>query len=198
MERKIFRSNWMGKILKKGKTYIFIILQQTQAKKKTNQYSHFQTLNGKATFLYECVADQVMYNEFVNKFNLPNSFNSWFLVTELHVWMLMVRAMGEIEHGEVVRNRIVESMWTDVVKRVQKLVPGSRTLAYKQIEDCSREFQYAILEYDEGLMKDDRQLASAIWRRFFGSNNDNYENIELLIKYIRMNVSISIANIILF
>lgn len=150
-------------------------------------------MEGKAVFLYESVSDHVMYREFVEKFNLPNTFKSWFLVTELHVWMLMVRAMGELEHGEVVRNRIVEQLWLDVVKRVQKLIPGSKSLAYKQIEDCSHEFQYAILAYDEGLMKDDKQLASAIWKRFFDSNNDDYESVELLIKYIRMNVSILLA-----
>jgi cytochrome b pre-mRNA-processing protein 3 len=52
---------------------------------------------------------------------MPDTFNSWFLVTELHVWMLMVRAMAEGDEGRFVRNNIVEAMWEDVITRVKKL-----------------------------------------------------------------------------
>lgn len=75
--------------------------------------------------LYESVADGVNYIQFFEKHNMPNTFNSWFLVTELHVWMLMVRAMAEGsesgQDGRVLRNSIVESMWTDVNTRAKKL-----------------------------------------------------------------------------
>ena len=54
-------------------------------------------------------------------FNMPDTFYSWFLITELHVWMLMVRFMAEGAYGKVVRNNIVDAMWTDVMVRVNKL-----------------------------------------------------------------------------
>lgn len=59
----------------------------------------------------------------------------WFLDTEIHVWMLMVRGMAEREHSQIIRNGTVAALWT--VK----------------------------------------------------SNCDNHKHIELLIKYIRYNVS---------
>jgi len=63
---------------------------------------------------------------------MPDTFYSWFLVTELHVWMLMVRTMAEGEEGRYVRNNIVEAMWEDVITRVKKLeVCTENTVHYK-------------------------------------------------------------------
>lgn len=101
----------------------------------------------------------------------------------------MVRAMGERDHSELIRNGIVEAMWQDAVLRTKKLAATKRSTINQQIEEISGQFQYAIVAYDEGLMKDDKQLASAVWRRFFNADCDNYEHIELIVKYIRMNVS---------
>lgn len=55
------------------------------------------------------------------KFNLPDTFYSWFVITELHIWMLAVRAMAEGTDGRHVRNAMVEALWIDVAKRVKKL-----------------------------------------------------------------------------
>lgn len=142
-----------------------------------------------SNYLYETVCDNVDYPEFIKRFELPNSFNSWFLITELHVWMLMVRAMSEKEHGEFIRNCIVEAMWRDAVLRTKKMAPEKRSTINRQMEQISGQFQYSIVAYDEGLMTDDKQLASAVWRRFFEMDCDNYEQLELLVKYIRINVS---------
>ncbi|KOB51904.1 Ubiquinol-cytochrome c reductase complex chaperone CBP3-like protein, partial [Operophtera brumata] len=35
------------------------------------------------------------YDEWFEKLELPDTFASWFIITELHVWMLMVRYMAE-------------------------------------------------------------------------------------------------------
>lgn len=147
--------------------------------------------------LYAQGVDQLNHSDFVKKFQMPNTFNSWFLVTEIHVWMLMVRAMAEREHGQIIRNGIVAALWTDALERSKSLAPGSMRLIKKQIEELSEQFQYAIVSYDEGLTKDDKQLASALWKRFFQSNCDDYEHIELLIKYIRYNVSYFFSIILL-
>jgi cytochrome b pre-mRNA-processing protein 3 len=76
-------------------------------------------------YLYESVVDNVNYMQFFEDFDLPDTFNSWFLVTELHVWMLLVRAMAEGsesgQNGRFLRNCIVEAMWADVNARAKKL-----------------------------------------------------------------------------
>lgn len=127
--------------------------------------------------------------EMYKTFKKPDTFNTWFLITELHIWMMMVRAMGELNDRDIIRNTIVEAMWADVQMRAEKLSPTRKTEIRKQVEILSGQFQYAVLAYDEGLMTDDKRLASALWKRFFESKCDDYELIELLIKYVRINVS---------
>lgn len=128
--------------------------------------------------------------EFFNKFELPNTFNSWFLVTELHVWMLLVRAMAENEKdAKFVRNCIIEAMWKDVVLRAKVIPSGRPKVVRDQIDMLNDQFQYSLVAYDEGLLTDDRTLSSAIWKRFFNANCDDYRQIELLIVYVRKNVS---------
>ena len=57
----------------------------------------------------------------VSVFDLPDTFYSWFLVVELHVWMLMVRLMAEGEEGRFTRNAMLEAMWLDCETRSKKL-----------------------------------------------------------------------------
>ncbi len=144
--------------------------------------------------MYGAVVDGIKYHEIFLKFNLPNTFNSWFLITELHVWMLMVRAMAEGsekgQDGKFVRNSIVEAMWTDVNKRAKKLKAGNTSEVRNQIHILSEQFQAALITYDEGLMFDDKVLAGALWRRFFEMNCENYEHLETMVKYVRKHVRI--------
>ena len=72
---------------------------------------------------------------------MPDTFYSWFLVTELHVWLLGVihnrsysdksllfnniflqsRLMGEGDEGRIVRNAMVEALWIDCDNRAKVL-----------------------------------------------------------------------------
>ncbi|SPP85186.1 ubiquinol-cytochrome-c reductase complex assembly factor 1 [Drosophila guanche] len=139
--------------------------------------------------LYESVADKINYVAFFRDFSLPNTFNSWFLVTELHVWLLLMRSMAEGsetgEDGRFLRNCIVEAMWGDVNTRAKKLGAHNPSRTRQQIETLSEQFQAALIAYDEGIMSDDRVLAGALWRRFFEMNCDDYAHIERLVKYVR-------------
>lgn len=57
----------------------------------------------------------------MEKHDLPDTFYSWFVITELHIWMLSARAMAEGKEGQLLRNSLVEALWTDVAKRTKKL-----------------------------------------------------------------------------
>lgn len=70
---------------------------------------------------YENVVDVLDYDKWFNECKLQDTFMSWFLVTELHIWMLMVRCMAEGELGRSLRNDIVEAFWNDVSMRCSKL-----------------------------------------------------------------------------
>lgn len=92
---------------------------------KFNDLFNHQQMRATSVVLYECVADNVNYAEFFLTFDLPDTFNSWFLVTEFHVWMLLMRVMNEGsesgEDGRFMRNCVVEAMWADVTQRARKL-----------------------------------------------------------------------------
>lgn len=140
--------------------------------------------------LYESAADRVDHQKFFEEFQMPDTLNSWFLITELHVWMLMVRAMAADKEGRYVRNFIVEAMWNDVSARAKKLGAANPGLTKEQISEMCEQFQAAIIGYDEGLLMDDKVLAGAVWRRFFEKNCNNPEAVECIVKYIRKQIKL--------
>lgn len=139
--------------------------------------------------LYENVADKINYYEFFEVFDLPDTFNSWFLVTELHCWLLLTRAMNEGsesgQDGRFLRNCIVEAMWADVHMRAKKLSADNPSASRQQVAQLSEQFQATLINYDEGIMSDDKILASALWRRFFDMKVEDYSKLEKLVKYVR-------------
>lgn len=139
--------------------------------------------------LYENVADKVAYYDFFEEFGMPDTFNSWFLVTELHCWMILTRVMNEGsesgQDGRFLRNFLVESMWADVQTRAKKLSADNPSASRRQIAILAEQFQAALIIYDEGLMSDDKILASALWRRFFEMKCDDYTKLEKLVEYVR-------------
>ncbi|XP_048479136.1 ubiquinol-cytochrome-c reductase complex assembly factor 1 [Plutella xylostella] len=148
-------------------------------------------------FLYESVPAQVNYVEWFSKCEIEDTFSSWFYITELHVWLLMVRCMAEDAtnaaqkeryvkgDGWFIRNCIVEALWADVSNRIKLLDGANPSIARKQVSELSEQFQAALVGYDEGL-DDDRILAAAIWRRFYGmSPNVAPENVEKIVQFVR-------------
>lgn len=140
-------------------------------------------------YLYENAVDTSNYNEFYEEFKLPDTFNSWFIVTELHVWLMMIRCMAEGDKGKIVRNNMVKALWEDCSQRGKKLHtkedPVNERIVKKQIIEISAQFNAVIVSYDEGITGDDKVLASAVWRRFFKSEGNDPEKVEKLVHYIR-------------
>lgn len=146
-------------------------------------------LRAGSTLLYENIADGVDYMQFFTEFNMRDTFNSWFLVTELHVWLLCTRVMQEAvtdkDDGRFIRNCLVETMWADVHTRSKKLGNDSPAFKRKQIEILSEQFQATLISYDEGLWYDDKALANALWRRFLEAECSDFTKLEKLVKYVR-------------
>lgn len=153
-------------------------------------------------FLYENIPDKVTYMNWFESLNLPDTFTSWFIITELHVWMLMVRYMAEDVaksatekkkyikgDGHFVRNCVIEAMWADVANKIKLLEGANPAIARKQVAELSEQFQASLIAYDEGL-DDDKVLAAAIWRRFYSLSEDvKAENIERIVKFVRHQIS---------
>lgn len=135
--------------------------------------------------LYENVADRVRHEEFFEVLGLPDTLYSWFLVVELHVWMVMARVMAE-KDGRFVRNVIVGAMWEDIRIRMKRLEEDSASNIQKTLQELSQQFGAAIIGYDEGLLGDDRCLAGALWRRILQQKYGTAMSLEALVRYVRV------------
>ncbi|XP_072397409.1 ubiquinol-cytochrome-c reductase complex assembly factor 1 [Diabrotica undecimpunctata] len=147
-------------------------------------------IKARGYILYEEIADKIDYLEFFKEFELLDTFYSWFTVTELHIWMLSLRAMAEGENGKDLRNAIVEALWTDVAQRVKRLGSGSPSMLRNQIVELSEQMQAAFISYDEGIQSDDIVLAGAVWRRFYKMEHADPSNLDKLVKHIRKQVCV--------
>ena len=74
--------------------------------------------------------------------DLPDTFYSWWLITELHAWMLCVRLrVGQTPEGEDLMNFMVAGLWTDLETRMKKIPGMSASKRGNQIWDLAEEFQ---------------------------------------------------------
>ncbi|XP_011647311.1 ubiquinol-cytochrome-c reductase complex assembly factor 1 [Pogonomyrmex barbatus] len=138
--------------------------------------------------VYEHVMGQIDYPFFFKYFNMPDTFFSWFLVTELHVWMIMVRYMADENDGKIIRNNAVKAMWEDTTARLEQLGSIRTKIKNEQMQEISHQFNAAIIDYDEGIQSDDKTLAGALWRRFFRLECNNPEHVETLLNYVRKQI----------
>lgn len=171
-------------------------------------YFLFQKLKVSGYVVYESIVDNIDYTSFFEKYKIPDTFYSWFVVTELHIWIMSVRALAEGDDGRTIRNAMIEALWTDVQRRGKKLlvnfnnfkclkdfnlkkillqIPSSELSG--QINELAAQFNAALIGYDEGLLsEDDRILAGALWRRIFQQKCSSAQELDALTQYVRHQV----------
>uniref|UniRef100_H0UZU2 Ubiquinol-cytochrome c reductase complex assembly factor 1 n=1 Tax=Cavia porcellus TaxID=10141 RepID=H0UZU2_CAVPO len=115
---------------------------------------------------------------------MPDTFNSWFLITLLHVWMCLVRMKQEGRSGKYMCQIIVHFMWEDVEQR-GRIMGVNPYILKKNMILMTNSFYAAILGYDEGILSDDHGLAAALWRTFFNQKCEDPRQLELLVEYVR-------------
>ncbi|XP_041361092.1 ubiquinol-cytochrome-c reductase complex assembly factor 1-like [Gigantopelta aegis] len=138
--------------------------------------------------LYLCCAQVVDHHENFEVLQLPNTFNSWFLLTELHVWMVMVKLSKMGDEGITMRNCMIEALWEDCEKRAKLLGTVSRSARRDGIDLLGNVFLGSLFAYDEGLLGDDKTLAGAVWRTLFEQRDTDPGNITLMVEYIRKQI----------
>lgn len=135
-------------------------------------------------FLIESIVDHVDYDQFYRHCDMSDTFLSWYLVTELHLWMLCVRLMENGPEGALCKKFVIEHLWSDLRHRLKMLgVSGSKE-THRQLLVSSDAFKAALVGYDEGLL-DDRILAGVLWRRMFVCRCDDLTRLESLLAYVR-------------
>lgn len=163
-------------------------------------------LKASGYLIYMKLADEVDYMKFFKQCSLPDTFASWFMILELHVWLISTRLMQDGREGRIVRNSLIKAMWEDNDQKSKKLEGALPAARRKELQALNEQFHATMISYDEGLAGSDYILAGALWRRllyytdggpatFLPSNFETYENhkellekvkaLEMLVVYVR-------------
>lgn len=120
-----------------------------QFRKKIGLYALTRnTLRLSAAHLYVACTDKVPVEIFFRELNLPDTFFSWFVITEIHVWMMMCRLMAEGPEGKFGRNELVKCLWDDCDKRIT-IYKLPRKQQKEMMTSLSDQFRAAVISYDE-------------------------------------------------
>ncbi|EGD73529.1 hypothetical protein PTSG_05233 [Salpingoeca rosetta] len=153
-------------------------------------YSKRQVQARSAQLLYSSCAEQSLHPEFIRTCQLPDTFQSWFLITHLHVWMCLVRLKQEGGDGKRTYKALVELFWKDVEYRMRAMGVSDSRIIQESTRELFSMFYGLLFAYDEGLCGKDVVLAEAVWRNLFHNAKDDFEmqNVATMVKYIRREV----------
>ncbi|KAF6089740.1 ubiquinol-cytochrome c reductase complex assembly factor 1 [Phyllostomus discolor] len=98
--------------------------------------------------MYTSCVKKTDFEEFFLRCQMPDTFNSWFLITLLHVWMCLVRMKQEGRTGKYMCRIIVHFMWEDVEQR-GRVMGVNPYILKKNMMIMTNNFYAAILGYDE-------------------------------------------------
>ncbi|CAO3614094.1 unnamed protein product [Cunninghamella blakesleeana] len=136
--------------------------------------------------LYNVCAEQMEKNKdfYIKECNLPDNFQSWFSVTQLHVWMLMVHLRAH-SNGKLYIQEVVNRLFEDSEARIRDHGISQQRMIDSYIKDLVAQFHGGVVAYDEGMCKDDPVLAAALWRNLFAPTSNNATNLAYVVQYIR-------------
>ncbi|KAF7731811.1 Protein cbp3, mitochondrial [Apophysomyces ossiformis] len=136
--------------------------------------------------LYNVCAQQMEKNKdfFVGTCNLPDNFQSWFSVTQLHVWMLMVHLRAE-NQGKLYIQELVNRFFEDAEAKIREHGITQQKVINSYIKDLLAQFHGGVVAYDEGMCKDDPVLAAALWRNLFAPTTNDATDLAYVVQYIR-------------
>lgn len=139
-------------------------------------------------FHYEACTDKLKPEKFFEQLRLPDTFFSFYLVVQWHVWMCQVRSMMDGPEGRILRNELMERMWQDMDTRLSKMEVFSSSSRKSLLQDLLFHHQGAMFSYDEGLLTDDKTLASALWRTLYSKEDARPQELELAVRYTRRQI----------
>lgn len=136
-------------------------------------------------YLMESSTDKIDCLKWIEYFEMKDSVSSWFLITMLHNWMILVRLTQSDKRSEYFKSQLIKRQWEDYSARISKLGHFPAKQKRRFINDCSLGFHAALVAYDEGLINTDRELAASLWRTFFQYECPDYTKLEVLVAYVR-------------
>lgn len=113
-------------------------------------------------------------SEWHNTFKLPPTFSTWSHVTMLHLYLINTRLRCfERETFQNWQHQLTDHFFFECEKKmhIDHHITSS-ALRQRYLKDIFVQWRGLLLAYDEGLIKGDPTLASAIWRNLFKGSPD--------------------------
>ncbi|KAI0010124.1 ubiquinol-cytochrome C chaperone-domain-containing protein [Xylariaceae sp. FL0662B] len=122
-------------------------------------------------------------------FKLPPTFSTWSQVTMLHMYLIFARVRNlEPETAKSWQRQLVDHFFFDAEERMD-LTHGihSRGLRHRYLKDLFVQWRGIIAAYDEGVVKGDAVLASAVWRNVYKAREDvDVRHLAAIVSWMRL------------
>jgi len=121
---------------------------------------------------------------------LPATFASWFNVTLLHVWILLVRTRTIEDEllRKSVSQRIIDNFFLDIERGV--IITANVTnpiIVGKTNKMLLKTYYGSLAALDEAFLKGDAQLADALYRNLYAFDTEHcsVQKLEKVVRYMR-------------
>ncbi|EFO21541.2 ubiquinol-cytochrome C chaperone family protein [Loa loa] len=146
-------------------------------------------LDRSAAQLYFDCANRFPYLKLCTALCLPDYLSTWYKLTLMHTWMLLVRLQSVLEAAAFIRlrNSVIEIMFGDVDKRLRVVSEELHEMLYHKSDRRRMAGLYlqTFLEYDEGFLCDDTTLAGALWRNLYMQRSVDPVHLNRAVYYVR-------------
>eukprot|EP00126_Sphaerothecum_destruens_P001846 Sdes_comp15278_c0_seq2m4123 len=141
----------------------------------------------KAKKIYFNICTHVHQQEFHKALDIPDTYQSWFSVTVLHLYICMLRMKqgGTSLHG--ICQELFVVFWEDCEYRMRLAGVNSNSIVADSLKKLWDMFNGCVIAYDEGMVSSDPVLAAALWRNMLFMRG-SVENVETLLIYTRREV----------
>ncbi|EPQ28070.1 uncharacterized protein PFL1_04397 [Pseudozyma flocculosa PF-1] len=102
---------------------------------------------------------------------LPQTYQTWFQITNLHIYLLLVRFRAlPRDEARTYSQELINHFFIDAESRMRDRfgVQTSR-LVKGYMRDMHQQHRGSILSFDEGLVGGDVRMAQALWRNIWGA-----------------------------
>ncbi|CAJ2510034.1 Uu.00g059340.m01.CDS01 [Anthostomella pinea] len=121
-------------------------------------------------------------------FGLAPTFSTWSQVTMLHMYLIFARVRNmERDAAKSWQSQLVDHFFFDAEEKMD-LVHGisSRGLRHRYLKDLFIQWRGVIAAYDEGVIKGDAVLATALWRNIYKARGDvDVRHLAALVSWMR-------------
>ncbi|CCG82863.1 Putative uncharacterized protein [Taphrina deformans PYCC 5710] len=128
-----------------------------------------------------------------NVSGLPPTFQTWFQITQLHLWMIMVRMRALPKSvGHHYQQQMTNHFFNDAEARlrvVYQIRDGRIIQTY--MKDLLLQWRGSVAAYDQALVDGDAVMAAALWRNMYGARKDaDLVCLDKMVGHVRANLKL--------